>query len=273
MDNSLKEEPYLQTILIVDDEANNISILNEILQDSYRILFAFNGPDAIKLCKNYKPDLILLDIIMPDMNGYDVCQNLKNDPQTTEVPVIFISALEKTQDKVRGFEVGGVDYITKPFEVAEVQARIKTHLTIYDLKRELVKQNQQLRSAQVELNGHHSRLLHERNFIEEILLNIRNVANIDTSNLSYLIESVEKTTGDFLFSQKRPDGVQNILVGDFTGHGLQAAVGGPVVSDLFSTRTAQGACMAEIMGEINKKLLEILPKGTFLAVCGTVNLF
>ncbi|MBF0381624.1 MAG: fused response regulator/phosphatase [Magnetococcales bacterium] len=268
MDNALTEEPYLQTILIVDDEANNISILNEILQDDYRILFAFNGPDAINLCKNYKPDLILLDIIMPDMTGYEVCKSLKKDQLTTEVPIIFISALEKAEDKVRGFDAGGVDYITKPFEVPEVQARIKTHLTIYDLKRELVKQNQQLRTAQKELEYHHTRLLQERHFIEEILVNIRRVENIDTDNLSYLMESVETTTGDFLFSKKRADGVQNILVGDFTGHGLQSAVGGPVVYDLFTSRTAQGAGMADIMGEINVKLLEILPSGTFLAACG-----
>ncbi|MBF0193957.1 MAG: response regulator [Magnetococcales bacterium] len=128
MDNALSQKQALQTILVVDDEANNISILNEILQNKFQILFSLNGPDAINLCEKYKPDLILMDIIMPDMSGYEVCKILKNNPKTAEIPIIFISALEYAQDKLKGLEVGGVGYIAKPFEVEEVQACINKYI-------------------------------------------------------------------------------------------------------------------------------------------------
>lgn len=116
------------TILIVDDAEPNIDILLDALGDMYDISVAMDGFTALETARHIKPDLILLDIMMPSMDGYEVCRRLKADPLTREIPVIFLTALTEVENKARGFELGGVDYITKPFEIMEVKARVRTHL-------------------------------------------------------------------------------------------------------------------------------------------------
>lgn len=134
------------TILIVDDDAKNLSVLFEYLRRAnYKVLVAESGPSALERVEHLVPDLILLDIMMPGMNGFETCQQLKTNEKTKNVPVIFITALVDTLDKVKAFEVGASDYITKPFEAAEVLVRINTHLTLHDLQTNLQTQNQQLR--------------------------------------------------------------------------------------------------------------------------------
>ncbi|MCC0177077.1 EAL domain-containing protein [Waterburya agarophytonicola K14] len=120
-----------KTILIVDDKTNNLQLLSKYLKNAnYKILIAQNGNKAILIAKKMHPDLILLDIMMPETDGYDICRHLKNNPTTKDIPIIFMTALAETENKVKGFEVGGVDYITKPFEEQELLARIKTHLAL-----------------------------------------------------------------------------------------------------------------------------------------------
>ena len=131
-----------QTILIVEDSPVNRKILSELLRkQGYTILNASSGEEALELVTATLPDLIILDILLPGMNGYTTCLHLKNEPATEDIPVIFISSLDATEDKIGGFKAGGVDYITKPFHPAEVLARISTHLRIRHLQRELAQQN------------------------------------------------------------------------------------------------------------------------------------
>lgn len=123
-------------ILIVDDTAANLRVLTEILGDSgYRSRFVTNGKAALQAARAAAPDLVLLDINMPGMNGYEVCECFKADPALHGIPIIFLSALQETGDKVRAFQVGGVDYITKPFNAEEVRARVQTHLELQRQKR------------------------------------------------------------------------------------------------------------------------------------------
>jgi diguanylate cyclase (GGDEF)-like protein len=132
-----------QNILIVDDIADNLRVLSNTLNEQgYKIRCAKNGTTALKAAKMVIPDLILLDIKMPDMNGYEVCQQLKAEPQTQDIPVIFLSALDDVLDKVKAFEVGAVDYITKPFQVEEVLVRVKNHLALQSAKAEVSQLNQ-----------------------------------------------------------------------------------------------------------------------------------
>lgn len=131
----MKETP---NILIVDDTPANLTVLGTMLTaQGFKVRPAINGQVALTAARATLPDLILLDINMPGMNGYEVCQQLKNDPKTADVPIIFISALDEIQDKVRAFQVGGVDYITKPFHVEEVNARVRAHLAIEFQRREI----------------------------------------------------------------------------------------------------------------------------------------
>ena len=126
-----------QTILIVDDSPVNIDILKGVLGDEYNIKAATNGEVALKIARNLRPDLILLDIMMPEMDGYEVCSWLKANIETQNIPVIFITAKDKPMDETHGFEVGAVDYITKPISPPVVLARVRTHLALHDQNQEL----------------------------------------------------------------------------------------------------------------------------------------
>jgi len=133
-------------ILVVDDTVENIKLLTQLLDaEGYKVKGAASGSAALRICRKKQPDLILLDIMMPGMDGYEVCSQLKADPLTANIPIIFLSALDNVQDKVRAFQVGGVDYIQKPFEVMEVIARVKNHTQIVSLQRKLIERNRELK--------------------------------------------------------------------------------------------------------------------------------
>ena len=129
-------------ILLVDDKPDNLRLLSSLLSErGYETRGVINGQMALKAARSNPPDLILLDIMMPQMNGYEVCEHLKGEDSTREIPVIFISAKDEVFDKVKAFSVGGVDYIVKPFHFEEVLARIENHLTIRKLQKQLQEQN------------------------------------------------------------------------------------------------------------------------------------
>lgn len=141
-------DPIQPDILIVDDKPENLKILVSMLsRQGYQVRPAINGHLALTAAAENPPDLILLDINMPELNGYQVCQHLKENSVTADIPVIFISALDETADKIEAFKVGGVDYITKPFQIEEVVARVENHLTIQKLQNELKQANLQLQKS------------------------------------------------------------------------------------------------------------------------------
>ena len=131
-----------QTIMIVDDTEMNIAILVDALQDNYEVIVAINGLDAIELLEDQKPDLILLDIIMPEMDGYDVLKTIKKNSELEHIPVILLSAITDSGSKAKGFSLGAVDYVTKPFEIVEVMARVETQLRLEEAR--LILENQNL---------------------------------------------------------------------------------------------------------------------------------
>ena len=127
---TLSTQDHRPRLLLVDDEPTNLQLLRQVLQADYRLLFATDGVRALQLAQEERPDLILLDIMMPKMDGYAVCQALQRAPLTAPIPVIFITALTDSQDETNGFDVGAVDYITKPVSPPVVRARVRTHLSL-----------------------------------------------------------------------------------------------------------------------------------------------
>nr|WP_321271552.1 HD domain-containing phosphohydrolase [uncultured Tolumonas sp.] len=121
-------------ILLVDDEPNNLQLLRQILRSSYQLIFAHNGQSALAAVAAHHPDLILLDVMMPDLDGYEVCRRLKADPLTHDIPVIFVTAMGDVDDEAAGFDVGAVDYIHKPVSPAIVIRRVQTHLSLVHVK-------------------------------------------------------------------------------------------------------------------------------------------
>ena len=145
MYNNQLTSNYKADILVIDDTPENLHLLaNMLTERGYKVRSVTKGVTGLRGAQAAPPDLILLDVNMPQMNGYEVCQQLKADDRTCEIPIIFISALGDVLDKVKAFQVGGVDYITKPFQVEEVFARIETHLTLRHLQKQLQTQNEQL---------------------------------------------------------------------------------------------------------------------------------
>lgn len=123
-------QDYRPRLLLVDDEPTNLQVLRHLLQADYRLLFATDGTRALAIAQQEHPDLILLDVMMPYLDGYSVCRTLKQDPRTIHIPIIFITALTDHEDEARGLEMGAVDYITKPISGPVVRARVRTHLSL-----------------------------------------------------------------------------------------------------------------------------------------------
>jgi diguanylate cyclase (GGDEF)-like protein len=154
-------------ILIVDDMPDNLRFLSEILSHKgYDTRTVINGQMALMAAETVPPELILLDVCMPGMDGYEVCHRIKSDPRICHIPIIFLSALDDVSDKVRAFEIGGVDYITKPFQTEEVLARVKTHLTLSRLQLQLQDANRELKRL-VNLDGL-TQLANRRCFDEQL---------------------------------------------------------------------------------------------------------
>lgn len=146
-------------ILIVDDNQTNLDVLFELLRNyGFKVLVALDGESAIEQIEYIHPDLILLDIMMPGIDGFETCRRLKAEPETRDIPIIFMSALSDTLDKVKGFQTGAVDYITKPFQHEEVLSRIETHLTIRNLQKKLEEKNAEL----AHLNQNLERLVEQK---------------------------------------------------------------------------------------------------------------
>jgi len=180
----LKQAKLQAVILLVDDNLNNLKLLIEYLKYSgLKVLVARNGMEAIKRAKLLSPDLILLDIMMPGMNGYDTCEKLKQCHQTCDIPIIFMTALSDTSNKVKGFELGAVDYITKPFQHEEVLMRISTHLTIIRQKKRLA-----------ELNATKDK------FFSIVAHDMRNAFASLLNGTQFLYESVQKLSMDQIIS-------------------------------------------------------------------------
>lgn len=147
--------PSHPSLLVVDDTPLNLDLLRDVLSPFYRVRLATSGENALKLIQKSPPDLILLDIMMPGMDGYAVCHALKSDPRYAHIPIIFVTAMSDAQDETRGFEVGAVDYITKPISAPVVLARVKTHLALHNqqlaLEQEVRERTEELHETRLQI--------------------------------------------------------------------------------------------------------------------------
>ncbi|MGB3535815.1 MAG: response regulator [Microcoleaceae cyanobacterium] len=196
-------------ILIVDDTPANLRLLSTMMVDrGYNVRQAINGQMALTATKAMIPDLILLDINMPGMSGYEVCEKLKQDSKTADVPVIFLSAFDDINEKVKAFKVGGSDYITKPFEFEEVIVRIQNQLTIQQLQKQLQDQNQQLQTALGELRMVQAQLIQKEKMaslaqlVAGIAHEINNPVSFISGNISYAHEYIQSLLSLIALYQK-----------------------------------------------------------------------
>ena len=232
-----------KTILLVDDAPSNIQVVNSILKDIYKIRIATNGPKALELAKVAPPpDLVLLDVMMPEMDGYEVCKRLKSDPETREIPVIFLTGQTEVEDETRGFDVGAVDYIHKPFSPAVVKARVQTHLVLRGIREQLA---QQLFTIQKELET-----------ARQIQLSIlpSEIPKIDGLDIAARYVPMTSVAGDFYDFIVVDEKHIGILVADVSGHGMPAALIASMLKIALSAQVANAADPARVLLGLNQAL-------------------
>ena len=232
-----------KTVLLVDDAPANIQVANSILKDLYKIRIATNGAKALELAKaTPPPDLILLDVMMPEMDGYEVCERLKADPDMREIPVIFLTGQTEVEDETRGFDVGAVDYIHKPFSPAVVKARVQTHLVLRGIREQLA---QQLLAIQKEMET-------ARQIQLSILPSqIPKIEGLDIAARYIPMSSVAGDFYDFIVVDEQHIG---ILVADVSGHGMPAALIASMLKIALSAQVAHAADPAQVLLGLNQAL-------------------
>ncbi len=245
-----------EEILIVDDKPANLRLLTQVLaRQGYRVRAATSGKHALESVRVSPPNLILLDIKMPEMNGFEVCENLKAGEQTQDIPVIFISALDDVQEKVRGFRVGGVDYITKPFQVEEVLARVETHLGLRRMQKQLQDNNQRM-ARELQLAA-----LTQANFMP------RNLPQEEDWEMSASLIPARETSGDFYDVFRLPGGLLGILVADVVDKGVSAALFMVLAWSLIRESTEQNPKDPEqIFFQVNQRLNSMLEHSFFVTI-------
>jgi sigma-B regulation protein RsbU (phosphoserine phosphatase) len=202
-----------ESLLLVDDNPTNLQVLYQTLETTgCKLLVAKNGETALSIAQKASPDLILLDIMMPGIDGFEVCRRLKAAPDTAGIPVIFLSALTDTKDKVQGLQLGAVDYVSKPFQPDEVIARVNTHLTIHRLKREVEQKKDALEDELEAASDVQRRLLP------------KSLPEIGGLKLAVHYETSLYAGGDYYDIAKMADNQWGFLVADAEGHSAPAAV-------------------------------------------------
>jgi sigma-B regulation protein RsbU (phosphoserine phosphatase) len=223
-----------ERILLVDDNPTNLQVLFQTLEGrGYNLLVAKDGETALTIVKKALPELVLLDIMMPGIDGYEVCRQLKGDPATRDIPVIFLSALDDTKDKVRGLGLGAVDYISKPFQADEVIARVDTHLTIHRLQQQLQEQKDAL----------------ERE----------------------LEETSRYAGGDYYDIIELPDERWGFMVADAEGHSTPAAVRMAMTCALLRGYPGAASDPGEVLKDLNRTLCEVVGMSFITAIYAVYN--
>jgi sigma-B regulation protein RsbU (phosphoserine phosphatase) len=236
-------------ILIVDDEPLNIKLLDVVLRkNGFQTITGASGPAARALALEHQPDLILLDVMMPGEDGYATCELLKQQPRVADIPVIFISALTDTDSKVRGLEAGGVDYISKPFEKAEVLARVKVHLKLRFTYKALIEAQAQ-RLAQVQ-------------DAQQAMLVVPK--DMPQAGFAVHYEPVLEAGGDFYDVLPVNESTFDYVVADVSGHDLRTSYVTSALKALFSQNCNPVTTPAESLGMINSVLCRILENGTHI---------
>lgn len=244
-------------ILLVDDAKTNLDILVEGLKSDHKLSLALNGEMALQIAARTPPDLVLLDIVMPGMDGYEVCRRLREMPATAEVPIMFLSSLEEVQNKTKGFEVGANDYLTKPFEMLEVKARVRSLL-----------------KAKAYADAVKEKIAYDLRIAREIQMGILppDVAAVTAGTdleAHAILEPAQAVGGDLFDVLRTADGNLVLVMGDVSGKGIPAALFMAVTVTLVRAMAADAKGPEEILRRVSDSLASQNPRNMFVTLlCG-----
>jgi CheY-like chemotaxis protein len=262
-DMSVVADSAAGLVLVVDDNSVNRKVLHALLRnEGYAVVMAADGAEAIAVFETSPVDFVFMDVMMPGVDGYQATRRIKQLCQEHGrfCPVLFVTALTDESSLAECLACGGDDFMVKPYNHTILRAKIRALERIRDLY-ELIKNQKD------EIEEHHESLRHQHEVAERTFSKLMRTGFLEAANLNHLLEPVDLTSGDLLLAEFRPDGVQHVLLGDFTGHGLAAAIGAIPVADIFQSMTRKGFGIDQIATEINRKLKASLPVGLFLAAC------
>ena len=248
-------------ILIADDNDSDRFILTTILKKlGHTVRAAQDGLEALVLFESKRPDLVLLDALMPRMDGLDCARQIKAMCGDHLIPIIFLTSLRDAGSLADCLDAGGDDFLSKPYNKVILQAKIQAFLRMKKL-------HSVVQSQRDEISQHNDHLVHEQEIAKLVFDNIAHPGCIKAKNITYLLSPMAVFNGDMLLAARDPSGGMYVLLGDFTGHGLPAAIGAMPASEIFYGMTNKGFSMEEILREINKKLKTILPVNVFCCMC------
>lgn len=248
-------------ILIVSGSDIDLNILSRLLEDDgFEIKTANTGVEAIYYYQSHKPDLILMDVMLEEMDGYDAASKITELAGEHFIPIIFMSMVESADVMLKAVRNGGVDLLIKPYNQMALRSKVETFMSLSNLYRDNEVQRGELEYHNKELTSNYEVA---RNVFDKVI----HSDVLSLSAIKFSISPVAIFNGDIILAAFRPSGELQVMVGDFTGHGISAAIGAIPVSEIFYGMTAKGFGILEILVEINTKIQRILPRGLFLAAC------
>ncbi|KHA72349.1 chemotaxis protein CheY [Pseudomonas chlororaphis] len=254
------QEPL--TILIAEDSAADRLLLSTIVRrQGHEVLTAANGAEAVELFRRQQPDLVLMDAMMPVMDGFEAARQIKALAGETLVPIIFLTSLTESEALARCLDAGGDDFLAKPYNQVILAAKIKAMDRLRRLQATVLQQRDLIAK-------HHDYLLNEQRVAKAVFDKVAHSGCLSAANIRYLQSPYALFNGDLLLAAYTPAGDMHVLLGDFTGHGLPAAVGAMPLAEVFYGMTAKGYGLAETLREMNAKLKRILPVDMFC--CATL---
>ncbi|HCS45406.1 MAG TPA: fused response regulator/phosphatase [Pseudomonas sp.] len=250
------------TILIVEDSAADRMLLSSIVRrQGHEVLTAANGAEAVEAFRQQRPQLVLMDAMMPVMDGFEAARQIKALAGETLVPIIFLTSLTESEALARCLEAGGDDFLAKPYNQVILAAKIKAMDRLRRLQATVLQQRDQIAR-------HHDHLLNEQRVAKAVFDKVAHSGCLNARNIRYLQSPYALFNGDLLLAAFTPAGDMHVLLGDFTGHGLPAAVGAMPLAEVFYGMTAKGYGLSETLREMNAKLKRILPVDMFC--CATL---
>ena len=248
------------TILIAEDGAMDRMLLTTIVsRQGHRVLAAADGLEAVALFESQRPQLVLMDALMPVMDGFEAARRIKALAGDAMVPIIFLTSLTEEEALVRCVEAGGDDFLAKPYSRVILEAKIMAMDRLRRLHQETLKQRDLIAR-------HNEHLLNEQRVAKAVFDKVAHSGSLNAGNIRYRQSPYALFNGDLLLAAIHPSGDMHVLLGDFTGHGLPAAIGAMPMADVFYRMTAKGHPLSRILHEINVQLKRILPIGVFCCV-------